>query len=305
MLQNYEKNYLGEYIMTKKLCFSVAELMFHPIAIISSVNAPKCKPILISNFSEAQLIEIEQYAKNYTEKPYVIEGKDGIYVVIPSIYPTTTSVFLFRMNMKPNVFLRFVRDRKELFAISHNIAAKSARMSKRLDAEMQEFIEFCDALEHIFMGFDRLRLSFDNNENMDGYYGQLMAISEFLAVPIEKISISEKQDCNLNQKSDFALFTAFATTIMMLARNEALDRKINVKLNFYGASVIATLSFKTERPLRLTHETLLWDFLATDKKMFYEYADREGYFCVIFEPTFKDWALLGFKQNRDDMLFEF
>lgn len=303
MLKNYSEIYSSQDIMTKKLCFSAAIVMFTPMVITSSVNAPKNNPISLSNFSEEQLIEIEKYAQSYTEKPYVIEASDEIYVVIPSIYPVSTSVLLLRMDMKPNVFLRFVREREDLFVLSKHITATPVRMSKRLDSQRKDFVEFCLGIERTFMYLSRLNLYFNEDEILDGYMEQVFLISNFLAVPINNISFSKNED-EINLRSSFALFTAFCTNIMMLARNEASDRKINVELNFYGPSVIVKMFFKTINPLRITNETFLWNFLASDKKMFYQYSDKDEFFYVIFEPTYKDWARLGMKQERNDTLFD-
>ena len=303
MLKNYAEIYSSQDIMTKKLCFSVGTVTFNPIAVISSINAPISNPIVLSKFSREQLVEIETYAKSYSENPYVIEAEGDIYVVIPSIYPISTSCLLLRMDMKPNVFLRFVREREELFVLSKNITTAPARMSKRLDAQRQEFLELCGDIERAFMYLNRFNLSFDENEIVDGYYEQFILISKFLAVPVDSISV-HKSDDDVNLRSNFALFTFFCTTIMMLARNEAIDRKISVELDFSGGSVMVKLFFKIEKDIRVTSETFLLDFLTMNKKIFFEHSSREGVFCVAFEPTPIDWAYLGIKQNRNDILFE-
>lgn len=303
MLKNYGEIYSRQDIMTKRLCFSAAIVTFNPIPMISSVNSPKSKPIMLSKFTKEQLIEIEEYAKSYTENPYVIEADGEIYVVIPSIYPTSTFVLLLRMDMKPNVFLRLVKESEGLFVISKNITTAPARMSKRLDAQKIDFFDFCRDIERTFMCLDRFNLYFDKDEFIDGYCEQLIAISKFLAVPLSSVSVT-KNDDSANLKSNFALFTAFCTTIMMLARNEAIDRKISAELNFYGTSVMAKLYFKTDSAIRITNETFLLEFLTSNKKMFFECSDSDGIFGITFEPTFIDWSYLEFKQNRNIELFE-
>ena len=303
MLKNYLEIYSKQDIIIKKLCFSSAIVTFNPIPVVSSVNAPKNNPITLSKFSDKQLIEIEEYAKSYTENPYVIEVDGEIYVVIPSMYPTITSVLLLRMNMNPNVFLRLVKEREGFFVFSKNINTAPARMSKRLDAEKKEFLEFCCDIERTFMCLDRFNLYFDEDEFIDGYCEQLISISNFLAVPINSISVNKK-DTLSNLNSNLAIFTAFCTTIMMLARNEALDRKISAELNFYGPSVIIKLFFKTDNEIRVTNETFLWEFLTSSKRMFFECSDSDGIFSVIFEPTLIDWGYLEIKQNRNTEFFE-
>lgn len=305
MYNKYREIYSSQDIMSKKLCFSAAILMFNPIAVISSLNAPKNNPILLSNFIDKQLIEIEEYAKRYTEKPYVIETKEEIYVVIPSMYPTTTFCLLLRIDMKPSVFLRFVKEKADLFVLSKGITALPARMSKRLDSEKKDFFDLCLDIERIFMYFERFSLSFDEEEIVDGYYEQVILLSKFLAVPLENIVVKRSDD-GVPIKSNFALFTAFCTTAMMFARNEADDRKINVELEFFGGSVIVNLSFNIKSTIRITKETFLWDYIASNKKMLFEYRDDEEKFYIVFHPVHIDWSYLGMKQEPNvDMDFEF
>lgn len=296
MLKTYENIHSNQEIAAKRLCFSAAMVTFNPMTVISSMNSPASSPILLSSFSESELVELENYLRTYTEKPYVLEGKGTVYVAIPSMYPTSTSCLLLRMNMKPSVFLRFVKEKEELFVLSSSIGTTSARMSPRLDAEQKIFFELCADIERIFTSLERFNLSFSDDEVIDGYCEQLVALSEFLSVPLEEITVDVSED-GVPIKSNFALFTAFCTTMMMLARNEATDRRLKAKLDFFGGSVVARLSFKTEKNIRVTNETFLWEYLATDKRMLFEAHSEEERFCVTFQPLFRDWSYLGMKQE--------
>ena len=304
MSNNYDEIYKNENMIPKRLYFSAAMIMFNPFAVTAALNAPKSDPILLSSFTEEQLSEIEKYSRGYTDKPYVIETKDGIYIVIPSMYPSSTACLLLRMDMKPDVFLRLAKEKPEFFVFSPNISSTPARMSKRLDGEQKIFFELCADIERTFMCFERFNLSFDDDETVDGYFEQTVAISDFLAVPIADISVKKSCD-GVPIKSSFALFSAFCTLIMMLARNEAIDRKISVSLDFLGGSVLVDMSFKTDGSISVTNETFLWDYLASDKKMLFEYYKEDDRFCIRFQPLFIDWSYLGIKQEPNvEMTFE-
>lgn len=304
MLRNYGNIYSNQEIAAKRLCFSAAMVTFNPITVITSMNAPRSKPILLSSFSESELVELEKYLRSYTEKPYVMEANGEAYIAIPSMYPTSTSCLLLRMNMKPAVFLRFVREKEELFTTSSKITTTPARMSPRLDAERKEFFELCAEIERTFTAFERFSLSFSDDEVIDGYCAQLVALSSFLSVPIDEITVNVNED-GVPIKSNFALYTAFCTTMMMLARNEATDRRIKARLDFFGGSVVAHLSFKTEENIRVTNETFLWEYLASDKRMLFEAHTEDNHFCVTFQPLFRDWSYLGIKQEPNtEMEFE-
>ena len=300
---NYKEIYSSKNVTARKLCFSAAILNFNPMAVISSLNAPKSNPILLSSFSDIQLDEIEKYLKGYNEKPYVIEVGRDIYVVIPSLYPTSSSCLLLRMNFDKKEFLRLVKDRPDLFVLSNGITASPARMSIRFEGQKKEFAEFCEDIEHAFMHLERFSLLFSNEDVLDGYCEQVISLSSFLAVPIDDISVKTVDD-GVAVKSNFALFTAFCTSIMMLARNEATDRKISVCLELSEGAVFVRLSFKNDKNMRITNETFLWDYLARDKRMLFEYHSEDERFCVSFQPLFIDWSYLGMKQERNDTFFE-
>ena len=304
MLREYGKIYSSDEIMAKRLCFSSAMVTFSPLTVICSMNAPKNRPISISVFNETQLVEIEEYLKSYTEKPYVIEAGGELYVIIPSVYPTSTMCLLLRIEQQPSAFLRFTREKSELFVLSDAINIAPARMTKRLESARKDFLELCRDVEDAFLYLERFNLSFDDADVLNGYYEQVIALSRFFAVPIDKITLNDSND-GVPIQSNFALFTAFCSTMMMLARNDAIDRHISVELNFFGGSLTVNISFKTEKKLKITNETFLWDYLASDKRMLFEYYSDEERFNVSFQPRFIDWSYLGIKQiNNAEMFFE-
>ena len=304
MSKNYSTIYRNENITSKRLRFSAAMVMFNPCVVISALNAPKNNPILLSSFSDEQLTELENYLRGYTDKPYVIEAEKQIYIAISSIYPTATACLLLRMDMKPGEILRLLKERSELFVFSPNIESPVARMSKRLDAERKDFLELFADIERVFTCLDRFNLSFNDDEVIDGYYEQVINLSKFLAVPMDEITVNVSDD-GVPISSNFALFSAFCALMMMLARNEAIDRKISVALDFLGGAVTVKASFRTENELTVTNETFLWDYIATDKRMLFEYYYENDRFCVSFQPLFIDWSYLGIKQERNaDMVFD-
>ena len=151
---------------------------------------------------------------------------------------------------------------------------------------------------------DRYSLTFDDDELKNGYCDELAALSNFFAVPIESLTINDSCD-EVPVNSNFALFVAFSSCMMMFARKDALDRRIKIELNFMGGTLTVNTSIKTDKKMRITNETFLWDYLASDKRMLFEYYDDEDRFCVNFRPYFIDWAYLGLKQElNEDSLFD-
>lgn len=302
--REYSTIYSKEEIMAKKLYFSVSMVTFSPMKLICSMNAPQNDPIDLGIFTDEQMCEIEAYLKSYTEKPYVIEVKGKIYVILPSIYPTSAMCLILRIEQSAGVFLRFVRDKTDLFVLSPNIKSQTSRMTKKLDAQRKDFFDFCSCIESAFLGMDRYSLTFDDDELKNGYCDELAALSNFFAVPIESLTINDSCD-EVPVNSNFALFVAFSSCMMMFARKDALDRRIKIELNFMGGTLTVNTSIKTDKKMRITNETFLWDYLASDKRMLFEYYDDEDRFCVNFRPYFIDWGYLGLKQElNEDSLFD-
>ena len=300
--REYDTVYSKYDIMVKKLFFSAAIVTFNPMKFVCSVNAPKNRPIELKSFNEEQLNEIEAYLKSYAELPYVIEAEGQIYVIIPSVYPTSSMCIFLRIEQSLPAFLRFVRDKSELFVLSPNITIQAARMTKRLEADKKDFLDFCAEIERAFLGMNRYSLIFDENDLKNGFCEELIELSKFFAVPIESLTLCDAGD-RVPINTNFSLFVAFSSCMLMLAKNDALDRQLKIKLDFVGGTLTVNTSFKTENKMKVTNETFLWDYLASDKRMLFEYYDDGDRFCVNFRPHFIDWAYLGLKQNLNDELF--
>lgn len=303
MSLNYREIYSIQDIRAKKLCFSAAMVLFTPVTVISSVNSPRSHPIMLSDIGEDLLVEIEEYSRGYKEKLYAFESNNEIYIAIPSVYPTSTSVLILRMDIAPSAFLRLAHEREDLFAFSPGIRSLPARMSKKLDAMRKGFFDFCADVERTFTELDRFSLAFDEDEIVNGYCEQIYRLSSLFAVPVKSVTVQNSKD-GVPIKSNFALFTAFCTTMMMLVRNEATDRSLSVEQRFFGGSVVVDICFTPSTKTKVTNESFLWEYLAADKKMLFECYNDNGDFHIAFQPHYTDWAYLEMKQRKNaDMIF--
>lgn len=302
MIKAFESVYSEDYVMTKRLCFSSAIVTFNPLVCICASNSPKKDPIKLSVFSEDQLSELEAYLRDYNERPYVLEAEKRIYVAVPSFYPTSTMCLLLRMEYSARDFLRLIKEQPDLFVLSPSIATEPSRMTPRLREERKSFLRFCEELRRAFFNVDRLSLTFGNDEIIDGYCEELAFLSHFFGVPIASLELRGGEN-DAPIEGNLSLFIAFVSTMLLLVKNEALNRRVSVELEIIGTSMTVRLSFLTESELSVTNETFLWDFLAYDKRMLFEYYCEDGRFFVVFRPCFKDWSYLGIKQERNDDIF--
>ena len=264
--REYDNLCLREQVMAKKLCFSSAVVTFNPMIFICSMNSPKNRPIDLKNFTDSQILEIQEYLKSYTELPYVIEAKGEIYVVIPSIYPASSMSIFLRIDEPADIFLRFFKERPDIFVLSPNISVQPAKKSKRLLSCKKQFFDFCTDIEKAFLGIDRFALMFDEADLKAGYGEEVIALSKFFAVPVDKLTVNDAED-GASINTNFSLFIAFTSCMMMLAKNYALDRHIRVELDFKGGTLTVKTSVKADKKIKITNETFLWEYLAADKKM--------------------------------------
>ncbi len=291
----YNAIYSKEDVMAKKLIFSSAMVSLNSSSIICVMNAPKNNPITLSVFSDAQLDEIKGYFREYAELPYVIEAEGKIYVFVPSIYPTSMMSIVFRMDISPSDFLRLAKERADLFVLSSEISSQASRMTAKLEKKKKDFLDFCNGIENSFLHLERLNLTFGENEMKDGYCEELIFLSKFFAVPIEELKVSDAED-GISVNCNFAFFVAFCSCVMMLARNDAYDRSIKVELEFSAGALKIKTSFKTDRKIGDVKELLLWEQVATDRRMLLEYGNRDGGIYVNFRPYVIDLAYFGMKQ---------
>lgn len=292
----YNAIYSKEDVMAKKLVFSAAMVSFNLSNDICVMNAPKKAPIELSAFSDEQLDEIYRYLNNYSEFPYVMEANGSIYVFVPTLYPTSVMSIVLRMDVSPSDFLRLARERADLFVLSPGITSQASRMTARLESKKNDFLDFCKWLENAFLRMERLNLTFCDEELQDGYCEELIFLSKFFAVPIEEIVVNDSKD-GIPINSNFALFVAFSSCMMMLARNDALERSIRAELDFSAGALNITISFVTDEKTSDMKELFFWERLAFDRRMIFEHGTGNGRAHVSFRPYVIDLAYFGMKQN--------
>ena len=142
----FNSELLNNKVTLKRMCFSSAFMTFNPEVSLCAMNAPANKPVLLSEFSREWICEIEEYLRSYSQKPYVTEAGGCVYIVIPSIYPSTTSCIIFRMDIDPSIALRLINERGDLFTLSDKISISPARITRRIGDEKELFFELCDVI---------------------------------------------------------------------------------------------------------------------------------------------------------------
>ena len=292
----YNAVYSKEEVMTKKFIFSSAMISFSTNNVVCVMNAQKNRPIELSDFNDEQIEEIKGYLREYAELPYVVEASETVYVIIPSIYPTSMMSLVLRMEGSVADFLRLAKEREDLFVFSPNISSQASRMSARLEAKKKDFLDFCNSIENAFLRMERHNLTFLENELRDGYCEEILFLSNFFAVPIEELIVNDAED-GIPTNSNFALSVAFCSCIMMLARNMAYDRAIKIELDFSAGALKIKTSFKTDRKIDSIKELSLWESLATDRRMLFERGDEDGSVYVNFRPYVIDLSYFGMKQK--------
>lgn len=297
-----DKELSNNKAMLKRICFSSAFITFKPEASICSMNSPACNPILLSELGDDLLSDIEEYLKSYAERPYLAEAGDGIYIVIPSFYPATTACLIFRMDINPSVALMLARERGDFFVSSDKIKISPARKTKRIGDEGEAFFELCDAIDRSLLYLDRYSLFFDDSVFIEGYCNQLIELAELFAVPIKELKVSNSL-MGESVRSNFAIFTAYCVNMLMLARNESLNRGLRAHLEFFEGTVRINIEFEVEEPITDSAATDFIGGISAERRMFFEYSCSNGVFRSSFRPNLIDWAYFGIKQEFEKGMF--
>lgn len=298
----FNSDLFNNKVTLKRMCFSSVFLTFNPEPSVCSMNAPANNPILISDFSREQLLEIEEYLRSYAEKPYVIEVGENIYIVVPSFYPSTTACLAFRIDINPSVALRLINERDGFFVLSDKISISPARITKRIGDEKELFFELCDVIDNTLLYLDRYNLFFDDNVFVDGYCNQFVELAGLFGVRITELTVNNSL-MGESMRSSFAIFTAYCVNMIMLARNESLDRSINAHLEFFEGTVRVNVEFKVDKPIKKSPQTDFLSVISSERRMFFEYSCEDGAFCSSFRPNLIDWAYFDIKQEFEKIDF--
>lgn len=298
----FNSELLNNKVTLKRMCFSSAFMTFNPEVSLCAMNAPANKPVLLSEFSREWICEIEEYLRSYSQKPYVTEAGGCVYIVIPSIYPSTTSCIIFRMDIDPSIALRLINERGDLFTLSDKISISPARITRRIGDEKELFFELCDVIDNNLLYLDRYNLVFDDNAFVDGYCNQLVELAELFGVRITELTVDNSL-MGESMRSNFAIFTAYCVNMIMLARNESLNRGLKAHLEFFEGTVRISVEFEVERSIKNSAPTDFLSVISAERRMFFEYSCENRVFRSSFRPNLIDWAYFDIKQEFEKIDF--
>lgn len=294
--QTLTAEYSREEVEQKEhLCYlSVCSRDFGAIAKVAPESADA-----FSGFSCANGDEIKAHLHSYTEKILLIEEKERIFGIIPSLYPSSTLCVAFVgedswLSGADTLRLAAEEEYRDSFVFSPNIRLTPSRMSDRLISLKPRFSSFFDELSDCFFNMDAMTQNLRSSAKEE-LVSRIYAISNLVGCPVD--IIYEGGDEADYSKTDIPLFVAFLTSFLACARANAPLRRARVVLDSMSSAANVSVCFESLRTLTLSSLLVEWESLSADRNMMFSYSKDQQNVSISFHPLRRDWSYLGLKQK--------
>ena len=273
-------------------------MMIAPRNRIISRVAPEATELSLCGFSEAEMNEINEHLRSYTEKVLLTEKDGRVWGFLPSVYPSATLCFAIATDdalLCRADLLRLVREDefKDLFVLSESISTQASRMSERLCELKDRHESFFSDLFTAFSGMSALEGA-DKDSARSELYERIYALSRLTGCPLDSITEVGETDY---KETDLPLFVAFLFSFLAFARANAPLRKASISLSSSSSAAIITLGFDTQKAITLSDELIEWEGLTAERNMMFGYKSEANSVEITFQPLRRDWSYLGLKQK--------
>lgn len=240
--------------------------------------------------------EISEFLRSYDNRIMLCELQGSAALVVPSIYPSSSLALALVFDSERIGLCEILRllKREEYgkdFIVSKKINGDPARMSDALRQRSEIFYSFCDELRECFGDLIGLRRAMDIQILCD----RALRISRLVGCPVT--FERSKEDIGNVARTDLSLFCAFLLTFLLSARFRAPDRRASFSVEASSEAAMLTVRFESSEPMSISNEILVWERLAADRNMHFEYLCDGKDFSVSFHPLRRDWSYLGIKQD--------
>ena len=289
--------YDRERIMAKQMIAHIGVFDpkdWSPIAI----NAPDNNDFCLDALDAPEASEIREYLIEHTGKMMLCEINGEATIFSAALYPSSSLCLVMRPLMPIGIFLRIIKEQGigEHFTVSKYVKASPSRLTKSKIGMREQARELWGEIVRTLMSPERLELCLDSEEVRNEILEMIYATSTLVGCPI-RIETDGECDTSLFGATDTGLLTAFLITALISAKNRAKDRCATVSVSSRSGTLKIGVSFKPLFDGELIREMIVWERIAADKNMLFEFYDEDGFVHVSFNPYRTDWSYLGIKQE--------
>ena len=281
--------------MSRRFVAAYGMLMLYPSLTVAEQGGVFKNRLDINVFSSEEKREIREFATSYTQRMLVCGNENKLWIIAPSIFPSSGFCPAVELYARPRDALRVLRELGGRdIAFSKHMSLKPSRISPRLDALKAEISELLCQMRTCFSDIFRLDRCKSREEALAVITEQCDALAYFTGCPIE-LDISDQGGSSCF-KVDLPVLSAFLMLNFVYARNIAPLRSASVEMTFKGEGASVNVRFESDRTVCLTDACIQMAKCATDKGMYIYFSHRDGYICSSLCPVRDERAYTEIKQ---------
>lgn len=246
--------------------------------------------------------ELAAFLRSYDNRFMLCELKGRAAIVVPSMYPSSSLALVLIFDDERYTLSEILRILEsspiaDILVLSKQISAPPARMTDALRKKNERVCELCFELRACFI--DALSSENGGGEpvGLESLRRGTLGLSRLIGVPVSFGESEDAQDGSGFDRTDLPLFYSFLLTFLLSARSRAPKRRADVTVGQQSRAAMLTVCFDSDGPMSLSNEILVWERLASDRNMYFEYYCEGSRLSVSFHPLRRDWSYLGLKQD--------
>jgi hypothetical protein len=265
-------------------------------------------------FDAESQADIRKYLVSFVMKPLLCLSDLGPAIVFNFLYHSTLTVITSLPEIDINTALNYAKE-KDAFIIADSLKERVFYNDETTDRSKYFILDRILESTHTPLLKAATFLPLSSNDILDDMLSQAKMLSEMCGCATEITKEGKLMHSSLERpaaETDFALYTAALTVLLLLARRFSADRSARISLCAKNESPFVTVSFdplqneegRQTNSGRFTKE--LFDIHSVFQKLkalFYVADDRDS-FSVCFSPVRTDWSLLGIKNGDSELIFD-
>lgn len=274
-----------EKVASKIFIYQPAFLCFYPELTVMSSGSEYFD---LNEIPKEQIEEIHDFCRSCNSRVMVCGNEDVIYLICPTLYPSSSICLALRMTLPPRQILKLIEVcAPDSFVISKHLKLTPARMSDRIQKLKDGFSAFLTELESCF-----LNIGVAEDISMLQLCRLCCDIALFVGCPIEiDVDSVDEQMSNV----DRPMVAAFVANILDLARGYGDDRSARIKISvLYGAPFIQ-ISFVYGGSMTAVNDYYRWRNITNERDMHLYLYEKDGVITLSLHFYRIDPAMLGLK----------
>ena len=243
--------------------------------------------------------ELNKVIFSYETRPILLSDKESVVFVVTG-FTASSGMYLAAAPSVSHKAIAFAVQSDMLgdILVFGELPAFT-RVSKRMREEAQLLKEWLCNLERCFG---------QRGENDSSVFAEMLRdrisyIARYVGVDARTVKVGQIKE---KENFDFGLFVSFVTVMLMLVRGCSNDNSVMVSIGEDGHGIFVGVDFYFEdQDLRYTKEMLIFQGMASRKRLLFEAIDKNKAMSIKFSPIIEDWSLLEVKvPDNEETEFE-